>query len=134
MEGHRLNIPVLELIFKLYLQMQDKPGCNPPEYTSKWEADIGVALTSGYWNAVLANTKSSVQNVTALEWSYKIMTRWNLIPARVSNYAPQIPRSVWLLRSRKSPTCIVNLPQDMFVLGGCFFGFSLLNYQPEDTM
>lgn len=63
----------------------------PPSYTSKWETDLNLTPDAFDWVQIWKDTKSATPNIIALETNYKVLTRWYLVPARVSKFLPQYP-------------------------------------------
>lgn len=61
---------------------------NQPQYIQKWEKDLKRKLDNSEWNQIWSSTKAASPNILALEASYKVLTRWYLVPARVAKYLP----------------------------------------------
>lgn len=66
---------------------------SPPAYASKWKRDINLTLASADCAHIWQETKSASPNIVALETNYKVLTRWYLVPTRISkfllHYSPQ---------------------------------------------
>lgn len=79
------------LISDIYAQLLSQTNSSPPSYTTKWEADLNLPPDSLDWSQIWQSTKSATPNIVALETNYKVLTRWYLVPARISKYLPQYP-------------------------------------------
>lgn len=79
------------LIADLYTQLLTHTSSTPPSYTSKWETDLNLTPDTLDWVQIWKDTKSATPNIIALETNYKVLTRWYLVPARVSKLLPQYP-------------------------------------------
>ena len=77
------------LISIIYKHLITLPTADPPSYVEKWERDLGLQLESSDWDKIWTTTKSSSQNIIALETNYKVLLRWYLVPVRIAKYIPQ---------------------------------------------
>lgn len=63
-----------------------------PSYTAQWARDLEIDLVLEDWDAIWVTTKSSTQNILALETNYKVLMRWYLVLVRIdkflSGYSP----------------------------------------------
>lgn len=62
-----------------------------PSYTAQWSRDLEVDLEVMDWDNICVTTKSSSQNILALETNDKVLMRWYLVPLRISNFLPWYP-------------------------------------------
>lgn len=81
------------LISNIYAQLISKSDSSPPTYVAKWESDLGFSLETTKWDTIWTTTKSSSQNIAALETNYKVLTRWYLVPTRIAKFAPNYSSS-----------------------------------------
>lgn len=75
----------------LYTQLLNTGSSPVPSYTSKWERDFEITLEDVDWHHIWKATKSSSQNIVALETVTSFLTRWYLVPARIAKYVPHYP-------------------------------------------
>ncbi|PIO29580.1 hypothetical protein AB205_0187670, partial [Aquarana catesbeiana] len=58
------------LITLIHNHLITLPNIESPSYVAKWERDLGFQLEATGWDKTWATTKSSSQNITALETNY----------------------------------------------------------------
>lgn len=79
------------LISSLYSQLLNNPDVDTPNYVRKWETDLGRTLNQSEWSEIWSVTKSFSANIIAIESSYKVLSRWYLVPARIAKFTPNYP-------------------------------------------
>ena len=57
-------------------------------YVVKWENDPDRTIDKAEWSAILSNNKSFSPNVIDIETTYKVLSRWYLVPATIAKFAP----------------------------------------------
>ena len=76
------------LISILYSQLSTKLTAKLPSYAEKWMNDLGFNIDISTWNKVWSNTKTSSQNILAMETNDKVLMYWYLVPVRIAKFAP----------------------------------------------
>lgn len=56
---------------------------------NKWDTNLHFQLEELNWAQIWQATKSATPKIVALETNYKVLTRWYLVPARISKFCPQ---------------------------------------------
>lgn len=56
-------------------------------YVTKWTRNLDLDLTSEDWLETWQATHKVSQNVAALKTSYKVLSRWYLVPYQIAKYA-----------------------------------------------
>lgn len=79
------------LISDIYTQLLSHNSSSPLTYTTKWETDLQLQPEKINWSQIWNNTKSASPNIVAFETNYKVLTRWYLVPARISQVFSTIP-------------------------------------------
>ncbi|XP_077334709.1 phytanoyl-CoA dioxygenase domain-containing protein 1 isoform X2 [Lithobates pipiens] len=74
-------------ITSLYTQLISNSNTVIPKYVAKWEKDLDCTIDSRSWSNIWSFTKSSSINILASESSYKVLTRWYLVPARIAKFS-----------------------------------------------
>ena len=78
------------IISRLYSHFTSD-STDPPLYAAQWSKDLQITLDREDWIGIWNRTKSSSQNIIALEANYKVLMRWYLVPARISKFLPSYP-------------------------------------------
>lgn len=76
------------LISTIHYTLLIKSDVKLPFYVVKWEKDLDRTIDKTEWSAIWSNITSFSPNVIDIETTYKVLSRWYLVPATIAKFAP----------------------------------------------
>lgn len=79
------------LVSDLYALLLLHTTSSPHLLQTNGSKDLDLQTDAINWAQIWQATKSASPNIESLETNYKVLTRWYLVPARISKFLPQYP-------------------------------------------
>lgn len=82
---------------------------SPPAYVDCWSSDLGSTLEAEDWMEDWQARHTALQNISALETTYKVLSQWYFVQARIAKYVLTILQLASMMAGAWEP---------IFIFGG----------------